>query len=306
MIKNFALIIGAGKCGTTSLYAFLSQHPQIAVGNSSSPTRSGDQGSKGDVNFEQKEIDFFTEYWDKGFEWYRGLWKNWNPSSHKIALEASPNYTKCPIRANAAERIASLKNKAHFKFIYLMRNPIDRIESAYTYSRGTKWSAGLNYYNNGEGIEDDFLIPSMYAMQLDQYYSRFPSSDIFLADFEDLKKNPEDLLQKICKFLDINTNFTFCDLKTIHNQSQGSVVDDSLWQLMRQIKILRSSTRHFFSPKQRDIIHGLFGRRVTQKFNLSPCQKKLILTKLKDDLYKLNLKYGVDISRWEIEGASLN
>lgn len=37
MINNFAVIIGCMKCGTTSLFYYLSQHPQIAACNPKEP-----------------------------------------------------------------------------------------------------------------------------------------------------------------------------------------------------------------------------------------------------------------------------
>ena len=107
-IDNFALIIGAMKAGTTSLFKYLSQHPEICA-------------------CQEKEPNFFASdiNWSKGLDWYQNLWK-WNQDLHKIALEASTFYTRLP-EANAAERIAQIKAK--FKFIYILRNPVERIES---------------------------------------------------------------------------------------------------------------------------------------------------------------------------------
>lgn len=114
-IKNFALIIGAMKCGTTSLYNYLAQHPEISACT-------------------YKEPSFFSteSNWSKGFEWYYDLW-NWDKNRHKIALEASTSYTRIHEYSNAAEKIAAVDK--NFKFIYIMRNPIKRIESHYTYEQ---------------------------------------------------------------------------------------------------------------------------------------------------------------------------
>ena len=123
-IKNFALIIGSMKSGTTSLFNYLSQHPEIA----------------GSI---VKEPNFFSynERWEQGWEWYMQQWANWNPNVHKIALEATINYTKYPVYPNAAARINQVSDRANFKFVYVLRNPIERIESQYTYDLSTIYRA---------------------------------------------------------------------------------------------------------------------------------------------------------------------
>lgn len=109
MNNNFALIIGAMKCGTTSLFYYLSEHPQVSAA-------------------EDKEPHFFSDdcTFTKGITWYQSLWE-WKPE-HRIALEASTTYAMQPKYPNAAQRIAQLEN-AQFRFIYIMRHPFARIES---------------------------------------------------------------------------------------------------------------------------------------------------------------------------------
>ncbi|MDJ0728268.1 MAG: sulfotransferase, partial [Prochloraceae cyanobacterium] len=197
-IDNFALIIGAMKCGTTSLFHYLAEHPEIAPCS-------------------KKEAFFFSaSCWDKGFDWYQSLWQNWNPRQHKIALEASVDYTRIPTYANAAERIFSLQDRAKFKFIYIMRNPIERIESQYTHGQAAGWE-GIEKTSSTTTIDRDLIVPSLYAMQIKEYYKRFPAENILLLNFDDLKTNPRDLLQQVCNFLEIDPNYEFQGLNTVHN-----------------------------------------------------------------------------------------
>ena len=66
-MERFAIIIGAMKSGTTSLFHYLSQHPRIAACH-------------------EKEPDFFSnpENFAKGLDWYRNLW-DWVAELHDIA-----------------------------------------------------------------------------------------------------------------------------------------------------------------------------------------------------------------------------
>lgn len=122
-MDRFALIVGAMKSGTSNLFHVLGQHPQIAPCN-------------------LKEPNFFSDEQEyaKGFSYYRDLW-DWDPAVHKVALEASTTYTKYP-RQEAAGRIAEAAKD--FRLIYIMRNPLERIESHIRQGLYQGFSQGLD------------------------------------------------------------------------------------------------------------------------------------------------------------------
>jgi len=280
MVNNFALIIGAMKCGTTSLFSYLAQHPQISACS-------------------EKEPKFFTNTykWNRGFEWYQNLW-NWNPPEHKIALEASTSYTRIPIRPNAAERISTLREKACFKFIYIVRNPIERIESHYTHGLSQGWAEAKQPISST--ISREFIEVSRYTRQIEEYYKRFSSDSILLLDFEDLKTNPLDLLKNICHFLDVDPDYAFQALNKRHNANNQRLKDERLWESMSRIKPFYSVAK-LIPAKQKQMIYSCFGRKRKDSFKLSPEQQNFVLAELQEDLRKLSFKYGVDVSRWGIK-----
>lgn len=113
------LIIGAQKCGTTALYDYLSQHPQI-------------------LPAKRKEIHYFDYRANRGDLWYRRCFptKRLIEREHKrlslpvITGEASPSYLIYP---NAAPRAAAFVPSA--KLLVLLRNPVDRAWSHYQMNR---------------------------------------------------------------------------------------------------------------------------------------------------------------------------
>lgn len=280
MIDNFALIVGAMKCGTTSIFSYLAQHPQV------SPCS-------------EKEPKFFTNThaWGKGFDWYQSLW-GWDPAKHNIALEASTSYTRVPIRANAAERISTLKGKARFKFIYIVRNPIERIESHYTHGLSQGWEEAKK--NNSSVIDREFIEVSRYAKQIEEYYKRFSSNDILLLDFEDLKSQPLDVLRKVCQFLDIDPEYKFQGIDIKHNANNQRLVNEHLWKLMSRFRPLYSLVK-LMPNKQKKMIYSCLGPKRNSNIKLSLEQREFILSELQDDLRKLNFNYGIDVSRWGIK-----
>ena len=275
-IDNYALIIGAMKCGTTTLFTYLAKHPEIAP-------------------CYQKEPNFFAsdENWSKGLAWYESLW-DYEPNKHKIALEGSTHYTKyytkTPRFPNAAERIAQIK--ANFKFIYMIRNPIERIESQYTHGLSAKWFTSQQPIK--KGIHPHLLEVSRYAKQMDEYYKRFPAPNIRLVNFEDLKSNLSNLLTEICQFLEIDPTYNFQINSKIYNPTKGKFIDGSLWHLISPL------TKTLPTKLQQSIRRSL-GQQVRDNVRLTQEQRDFVLRELREDLLKLQFEYGVDVSRWGIE-----
>lgn len=279
-IDNFALIVGAMKCGTTSLFYYLAEHPEIAPCS-------------------KKETFFFSApCWAKGFDWYQSLWEEWNPNKHKIALEGSVDYTRIPTYANAAERIYSLKDRAKFKFIYIMRNPIDRIESHYTHGLAAGWEEIEK--SSSKKIDRDLIVPSLYARQIGEYYKRFPAENILLLNFDDLKTNPRDLLKRVCQFLEIDDSYEFEGINEVHNANKQRLADESLWETLKKISILRFFAQQI-PKKQKAKIYSLFGKKIKNNIKLSPEQKQYIWSELEQDIRQLDREYGFDVSRWNIK-----
>ena len=109
MLPSF-LILGGQRCGTTSLYRYLSEHPNVHPAL-------------------VKEIQYFTVNYSKGEQWYRS---NFPPDTQGgQSFDASPYYLFHPM---AAQRAATLLPEA--RLIVLVRNPVDRAFSHYQHNVG--------------------------------------------------------------------------------------------------------------------------------------------------------------------------
>jgi len=101
MLPNF-LVIGAMKTGTSSLYRYVRDHPQIFI------TRP-------------KELRFFGSNWDRGPDWYEQLFDG---AENAVAIgEASTEYSFYPYFPDVAARIASAGHTPN-----LCRTPPDRTD----------------------------------------------------------------------------------------------------------------------------------------------------------------------------------
>jgi hypothetical protein len=276
-MNNFALVIGAAKCGTTSLFMYLSEHPQISACS-------------------MKEPNFFgwDSNWGKGLSWYTNLWP-WDPKMHKIALEASTFYTlqNPNLSHEIVKRISSIQ--ADFKFIYIMRNPIERIESHYTHAFSENWELANKPLN--QKIDNRLIENTKYASRLANYYKIFASEDILLLNFEDLRLKPLKVLVQICSFLEIDTNYQFQNTETIYNPSRGKVRNHPMWNSLRRINALESLGKYIPSQYKKSLRNRI-GKKIEQRFRLTPKQQDFILNELRDDYRKLSLEYGFDVSCW--------
>ena len=203
-MKPSFLVIGYAKSGTTSLFHYLSQHPQICQ-----PTL--------------KEIQYFAQSYWRGKKWYQSHF----PTRKKncITFEASPDYIWYP---NSLRRIHN--EFPNMKLILLLRNPIDRAYSHYNHKR-TENRDSMDTFEkaidedqerydfilkNSETLRayDIFPAPYLsigkYSRDLKNCYNIFTKNQVLVIKSEELKINPSDTLNKIFEFLNLpNTEVNF-------------------------------------------------------------------------------------------------
>ena len=220
------IIIGAAKCGTTSLYKYLIQHPNIKSAF-------------------QKEPSFFNTYFDKGLSWYRSNF----PINRQdfITGEASPGYFYYP---PAPQRIANLIPSV--KLIVLLRNPVDRACSLYYHNLrylGNKdtFSFEEAIKQEEERLDDELLkiIDNEENYDREDYYSLhkkyyhyaylrrciyidyikhwlrfFPKKQLLILKSEDLFEYPEKTYTQVLDFINL-PHYNLKEYKKYHpNQYQ--------------------------------------------------------------------------------------
>jgi hypothetical protein len=172
------VIIGAMKCGTSTL------HAQLAA-------------QEGFFMSEPKEPNFFSndEIYAKGEAWYRGLFAKAPESALKG--ESSTHYTKLPTYPKTVERLARLIPRA--KLIYVMRDPVERLISHYIH----EWSQGVIACPIDEAIDKhpELVAYSRYAYQLEPWIARFGREEILSVLFEKMTAEPDAELKRIGAFL---------------------------------------------------------------------------------------------------------
>jgi hypothetical protein len=182
---NF-LIIGAPKAATTTLASMFLKHPQSCFA-------------------ECKEIHFFSmdEEYARGWEWYLGHFKH---CSGRLAIgEASTSYSRIRDFPEAARRISM--HLPNVKIIYMVRNPMQRIESAYI-----EWHRRLDIKHTLPSISEAVhsiptIVNSSRYWEVYSHYRRFvDESHIRIVWFEEFVADTTAGFQNVCSFLGIDSD----------------------------------------------------------------------------------------------------
>ena len=226
---NF-LIIGAMKAGTTSLHNFLGGHPEIFTSRSMKEPNlflSMDQCDRYNPFLDE----FTPRYYRYGGKTDEELLQRMlqDYSGQKMIGESSTEYTKHPFHGSQTPAIIKRNNRS-MKFIYILRNPVERIVSHYLYmNQRFRMTVGdrmpvpsVNGFN--EVLSRNlmrFLSPSLYAMQLERYLEHFDPSQFKVLLFEEMSLNVEATLQDIFRFLGVNEQPQLdMAFDTVYNRSQ--------------------------------------------------------------------------------------
>lgn len=184
MLPNL-IIIGAGKCGTTSFWLYLRRHPEIFMSR-------------------RKELRFFSDErnWRRGTEWYES---HFGGASAPVRGEASPQYTMYPARKGVPERMRSVV--PHAKLIYLVRDPFERITSSWV----EEYAGRREHRPLAEAVRpfeaSQYVCSSRYYMQLDHYLRCFPAEQILVVESERLLDERRATFRAVLRFLELDDFF---------------------------------------------------------------------------------------------------
>jgi len=202
MLPNF-IIVGAAKCGTTALYYYLSQHPDIAFPALKEPKYFSTifnklpQKGVGDQSIDKYAIGNWEEY--------KALFKKLE--AYKLRGEASPDYLL--YHKNTARAIK--EKLGDIPIIIMLRDPVSRAFSAYSNMR--RDNREFLPFKEAVGAEKErtlnnwdfmwkYLQGSLYAEQIKTFLDEFKNVRFVL--FENFISNPLHETNKVIDFLGLN------------------------------------------------------------------------------------------------------
>lgn len=275
------VVIGGMKCGSTSLWKYLSIHPEISL-----PTK-------------RKNLDFFDtrDNWNKGIGWYESFFHA-KSNKHKVFGEVSTEYSKYPVSVDVAKNMHSIIPNA--KILYIVRDPIERIRSHYIHNLGNT-TENRDFEQAVCNLPNQYINFSCYFFQIEQYLAYYKKENILIILSEELKKDPENILKKIFTFIGVDNSFNINQRITSNTFSERR-----RWNYIG--RKLRKSVKYFdyynyYKSKYPKLIFLL------EKSLSTPVKKPIVtqgirnclLKQISPDIIKLQNTFHLDLSHWDIE-----
>jgi hypothetical protein len=195
------------------------------------------------------------------------------------------------------ERINAFDN-GNSRFIYMIRNPIARIESQARHALFAGWGRSMDY-----GMDEDLIAYSKHHLQLEQYLNHFDKKKFKIIKLEDLEEDANSCLKDLCQFLEIDDNYEFSEVKRVRNSGEFFNNSSSIAELT-QSKFGTFVSKNLIPKKMKDYIRSSLIRYSKKKapkenlgrWKLTDVEKDKIRTALTEDLRKLEAKFNLNLS----------
>ena len=200
------MVVGAQKCGTTALWEYLREHPQVCMSNPKevhlfdSPTY--------DDGWSPREVD------RRYIPWF-------SPNSEtRVCGEVTPMYLFVPGVASELKRY-----NPNLKLIVLLRDPIERTISHYymQLARGKEraslwiallsevwqwWMCATRFGDNSDHLRRSYMARSLYSNQLKNLYRHFPRHRILIISSHQLFSDHQAQMVRVFSFLGVSEDVT--------------------------------------------------------------------------------------------------
>ena len=172
------IIIGAMKCGTSTLAAQLGAQPGIFMTN-------------------PKEPNFFSDdaVWARGPGWYQSLFAQ--AQSGDLLGEASTHYTKLPTYPDTIARLQGMV--AAPRLVYLIRNPVDRLVSHFIH----EWTMGVMDGAIDEAVQDhpELVEYGCYGAQMAPWVDAFGADAVMIQTTARMRRDPQAVVAEVAAFI---------------------------------------------------------------------------------------------------------
>jgi len=287
MMPNF-FIVGAPKAGTTSLYHYLKQHPDIFISD-------------------PKELNFFSseEIINQGL-YYKSLVVNKyeeyekyfiNSKNKKAIGEASVSYL---YYSEVPKRIYKLIPNA--KIIIMLRDPVKRGFSHYQMDKRLgyiKLSFEDVIFKKSDSKFLDlyfqqYIEQGFYYENVKRYFDVFGKKNVKILLFDNFKNSTIDVIREVFIFLGLDESF-FPNLSEQYNRFRR--IKNPIFQFFYKQIIIRFLIKRAFPNKIRRLIENIFSDDTKPELNWD--SKKYLYNLYLNDILKLEKLIGMNLNGWK-------
>jgi len=291
------VVIGAGRCGTTSLYHYLRQHPQVFM----SPVKETNFFSYDGPDRERSLDGGASDQPVRTLAGYAGLFAR--AGGFTAVGEASPRYLYHP---QAAERMRALIPEA--RLVALFRDPVERAYSSY-----------LAYVRDGserrsflEAARDEIegrnppswggkwcsVRSGLYHACVSRYLQLFPRERIRLFLQDDLRQEPAEVLRDVFTLVGVDPAFE-PDVSIRYNKS-GLARSKVVHRLTGKNRVTLALKR-VLPGAVRKPVFALWMKLIASNFerpHVPPEARRMLVAYYRDDVRRFQELIGRDLSAW--------
>ena len=279
------MIPGAQRSGTSYMHKLLSQHPDI-------------------YGATVKEVHYFDKYTDKGRAWYESHYAKAGDTAYR--LDSTPEYM---IKPGIANQIKDLVGE-DVKFIFMLRNPVDRLYSTYTCFAAGEKSPSFDRYTKkmsetGEWVSainsDNFSVRrGLYHNLISKFTQIFPAENIYYVIFEEFIKNPSKIIDDIFNFLGLEG----CDNIDFNKHTNQSLITKrhSIFKLDAKFMHFYRDISRKITPSQKSFLKKIrrrvLGLKAAEIPPINPDTAAELMAFYRDDILKLEKLTDRSLSVW--------
>jgi hypothetical protein len=233
-------IVGAMKCGTTTLHHMLARHPRVFIPRSEIFFFDIDDIQQHPnffayENRHWRDFDFERDF-DANLAWYQRFFASTRPD--QLIGEDSTTYLASP---KAATRIHRLNPDA--RIIVMLRDPTERAYSAYWHLlRGGR--ALFSFEDTLRYCPEQLIDRSLYRHQIQHYVDVFGADRVHVVLLEELVAEAGRVLAEVSRFLGLDQAPPF-EATRVHS-NRGSVPRFPRLAILRNRALWRRDSRNFF------------------------------------------------------------
>lgn len=192
------IVIGVAKAGTTSLYRYLDQHPQVFMYPEKGTNYFGYEDARDWRWDDEGEPPLLRNFHVRTFEEYEAAFSG---ATNELAIgEVSPQYFRCP---TAAQRIQ--ERLPDVKLIANLRNPAERAFSGFLMR--TRRGERVGSPEKELSAESSHVREGFYYRRMKRFYDAFPREQIKVYVFEEFKRDPGHVMRDLHGFIGVDPDF---------------------------------------------------------------------------------------------------
>lgn len=222
-------ILGAAKCGTTSLHFWLDQHPDICMSHPKEPFFYEAEYGRGLDHYRRKYFAGYRGERIVGESRHRNLYL---PFVARRIANVSPDAKLLVCLRNPTERALShwwhwySKAKEPLAFASAIAADLERIRQGLAIDDVCaieQYAATLDA--DGKGMYRTYVDSGYYARQLSRYFQYFSEQQLKIAPFESLVGNPQSVVREVLEFLGVGSLFADACSFTAHNEGADGMAE---------------------------------------------------------------------------------